>query len=738
MRDRRRSCRTCAAVAWIAAKLHFVPNGIVPSMWQGGSREAGRARLGVAADEIAVSYIGTLGMAHGLGTVLDAARLLQGETKVRFVIIGDGAERADLEARATRSGLSNVTFTGLVPRTEIASIMAGADIALVTLKPSETFKTVLPSKMFEAMAAGKPIVLAVEGEAKRVLEARRRRIGRSARKRGGARARDRNACEERRSPVNAGSVWRGLRRSRVQQVGMGRSLSRDPQQSRRIRSPYQVDSPGSRRRSQAGLKHPARHVFHNFSSRRLVLLLSAADAARQERIAKARAAGSPRSPEAARDSGAAHGRRGDCRRIRHRGGAAARVPDGCGARRWISRSFYSCFRPQAWCLPSACSTTSSACGRTQKLLVQVAAAAFAFYNGVEVDGVAGHALPEWLSLVLTVVWLVGCSNAFNLIDGMDGLATGVGLFATFTILVGGAAPRERAARAGDGAAGRSAPGLPALQLQPGVDLSRRLRQFDDRLRARLLRRDLEPEVGDAARHDGAAHGAVDPAARHRRGDHPALHPPPADLRCRPEPRPSPAARSRPEPAPRGADSLRRVRPGGGLLVDLRRRRGMRMNGLLLVVFCVTAWAGIQFVGYAEFDVARSLVMSGTFRDIVHARMFVETVERKIEAASTPDEYWSAMRDVNRELGFAHVRMMLAGKVYEDEREALGRARKLQLDSHSAAGPGIRQLPLCGGLVGPPRGRHHVDRQHPAALRRGEGEESGGRSRSGRASRRGRP
>jgi glycosyltransferase involved in cell wall biosynthesis len=151
------------------SKLHFVPNGIVPAMWEGGSREEGRARLRLARDEVAVSYIGTLGMAHGLGTVLDAARLLQG-TKARFLIVGDGAERMELEARTAAYGLSNVTFTGLLPRSEIVHLMAATDVALVTLKPSDTFKTVLPSKMFEAMAARRPIVLAVDGEAKSVLE----------------------------------------------------------------------------------------------------------------------------------------------------------------------------------------------------------------------------------------------------------------------------------------------------------------------------------------------------------------------------------------------------------------------------------------------------------------------------------------------------------------------------------------------------------------------------------------
>jgi glycosyltransferase involved in cell wall biosynthesis len=151
------------------SKLHFVPNGIVPAMWEGGSREAGRVRLGLAPDEVAVSYIGTLGMAHGLGTTLEAACRLAG-TKARFLLVGDGAERTALEARAAALGLTNVTFTGLLPRNEIVHLMAATDIALVTLKPSETFKTVLPSKMFEAMAASRPIVLAVEGEARAVLE----------------------------------------------------------------------------------------------------------------------------------------------------------------------------------------------------------------------------------------------------------------------------------------------------------------------------------------------------------------------------------------------------------------------------------------------------------------------------------------------------------------------------------------------------------------------------------------
>jgi glycosyltransferase involved in cell wall biosynthesis len=152
-------------------KLYFVPNGIVPAFWESGDREAGRRSLGVPEDAIVASFVGTIGMAHGLSTVLDAAARLRTEAPlVQVLIVGEGAELAQLRAIVAERQLTNVRFTGLVPRGEIPSILAATDIALVTLKPSDVFKTVLPSKMFEAMAARRPIVLAVDGEARETLE----------------------------------------------------------------------------------------------------------------------------------------------------------------------------------------------------------------------------------------------------------------------------------------------------------------------------------------------------------------------------------------------------------------------------------------------------------------------------------------------------------------------------------------------------------------------------------------
>ena len=154
-----------------AAKLHFVPNGIVPAFWHGARRVDERRELGLEETDVLASYVGTIGMAHGLSTVLAAAaRLRTAAPAVKLLIVGDGAELDALRAAAAHDGLPNVRFTGLVPRDKVPGILAATDIALVTLKPGDVFKTVLPSKMFEAMAARCAIVLGVDGEARATLE----------------------------------------------------------------------------------------------------------------------------------------------------------------------------------------------------------------------------------------------------------------------------------------------------------------------------------------------------------------------------------------------------------------------------------------------------------------------------------------------------------------------------------------------------------------------------------------
>ena len=120
-------------------------------------------------DEFVLLYAGTLGMAHGLETVLQAAERLRGHTDIVFLLMGAGAERAPLCQLIGDMRLSNVRVLEKQPRERVPDFLAAADACLVPLRNKEVFKTAIPSKMFEAMAAGKPPILGVEGEAKEIL-----------------------------------------------------------------------------------------------------------------------------------------------------------------------------------------------------------------------------------------------------------------------------------------------------------------------------------------------------------------------------------------------------------------------------------------------------------------------------------------------------------------------------------------------------------------------------------------
>jgi len=108
-------------------------------------------------------YAGTHGMAHSLGTILQAADQLRNE-EIDFLFIGDGAEKEQLVAMAAEMKLSNVSFVDPLPQTRMPAILKGADIAIIPLKNLPIFDSAMPSKCFEAMAAGLPIMLSVRGE----------------------------------------------------------------------------------------------------------------------------------------------------------------------------------------------------------------------------------------------------------------------------------------------------------------------------------------------------------------------------------------------------------------------------------------------------------------------------------------------------------------------------------------------------------------------------------------------
>jgi putative colanic acid biosynthesis glycosyltransferase WcaI len=128
-----------------------------------------RAELGLPPDAFVAGYLGTIGMAHGLATLLDAAERCAGRDDMHFLIMGEGAERAALEAAARGRGLKRVQFRDFAPHQDVPSWLAALDASIVHLRPNPLFRTVIPSKIFEAMAMGVPILMAVEGESAAIV-----------------------------------------------------------------------------------------------------------------------------------------------------------------------------------------------------------------------------------------------------------------------------------------------------------------------------------------------------------------------------------------------------------------------------------------------------------------------------------------------------------------------------------------------------------------------------------------
>lgn len=150
--------------------IWFHPNGANPEFFQRATDEF-ELEDDLAedlAETFVVSYTGTIGRAHGLSIVLDAAEQLA-DFDLEFVLVGHGAEADTLEEQARARELDNVRFVGRRPKTEIPDFLALSDVSLVHLRDVELFRTVIPSKIFEAMAAGVPIALGVHGEAERIL-----------------------------------------------------------------------------------------------------------------------------------------------------------------------------------------------------------------------------------------------------------------------------------------------------------------------------------------------------------------------------------------------------------------------------------------------------------------------------------------------------------------------------------------------------------------------------------------
>lgn len=118
-----------------------------------------------------VTYAGALGMANDIGAILSAADHLRDNRDIHFLLVGDGKERANLEAHARELQLPNVTFAGSRPKASMPDFLAASDACVATLQDIPMFRTTYPNKVFDYMAAGRPTILAIDGVIREVVEA---------------------------------------------------------------------------------------------------------------------------------------------------------------------------------------------------------------------------------------------------------------------------------------------------------------------------------------------------------------------------------------------------------------------------------------------------------------------------------------------------------------------------------------------------------------------------------------
>jgi len=152
-------------------KLLFIPNGANVDMFAFSieGRERLRAAWNLQEKFIAV-YAGIHGLAQGLETIVETAHLLQDQPEFHFLLIGDGHKKAAITALAAQYQLPNLTLLPEHPREQIPDILSAADVALIPLRKLELFKGALPSKIFDAWACQRPVLISVDGEARALVE----------------------------------------------------------------------------------------------------------------------------------------------------------------------------------------------------------------------------------------------------------------------------------------------------------------------------------------------------------------------------------------------------------------------------------------------------------------------------------------------------------------------------------------------------------------------------------------
>jgi glycosyltransferase involved in cell wall biosynthesis len=153
-----------------ARKVVLLPNGADISMFDPADDGLDFRRLHGLEQKFVALYAGAHGMSNDLDVLLDAADLLRDLPEIMIVLLGDGKEKPGLRSRAANMQLENIIFVEPIPKTTMPAALAAADACIAILKPIEMYKTVYPNKVFDYMSAARPVVLAIDGVIREVVE----------------------------------------------------------------------------------------------------------------------------------------------------------------------------------------------------------------------------------------------------------------------------------------------------------------------------------------------------------------------------------------------------------------------------------------------------------------------------------------------------------------------------------------------------------------------------------------
>jgi glycosyltransferase involved in cell wall biosynthesis len=150
-------------------KVSLIPNGADPEMFSVEDHGTSFRKQNNLGNKFIALYAGAHGMSNDLNVVLQAAKILQSNPGILFILIGDGKEKVNLQTKAAEMGLPNILFFPPIAKRGMAEALAASDCCIAILKPIDMYKTTYPNKVFDYMAAGKPVVLAIDGVIRKVI-----------------------------------------------------------------------------------------------------------------------------------------------------------------------------------------------------------------------------------------------------------------------------------------------------------------------------------------------------------------------------------------------------------------------------------------------------------------------------------------------------------------------------------------------------------------------------------------